>query len=54
MKTMFAKFDKNGDGSINHEELKEAFAVIGNNFLRISRDDAKIHRIVNKAQTFVN
>lgn len=46
MKTMFSKFDKNGDGAINQEELKDAFAQIGNNFLRVSADDAEIKRIV--------
>lgn len=47
MKSMFSQFDKNGDGYINADELKIAFATIGQSFLRTSQNDAEIKKIVS-------
>ncbi len=46
MRCLFAKFDKNRDGRISIDELREAFAKIGDSFLRVSRSDAELKRIV--------
>lgn len=51
MRSMFSKFDKNGDGNINRDELKTAFATIGHNFIRLSQDDTAITSIMASSDT---